>query len=619
MIRHKRVRKATVMAASFFTIAGVIFFIANYLSLGQNYYLSVDSELIDIAMLICELFITGLIIYFCVKYKRFYLIPLPVVQTGLIIWLEYFSNAVIQPSKTIYVDQLTIIMSAIIGIVGCLICIYALGYMKDYQAHHTEVKDRRPLFFFMLFAFLSAMFGLVFSNNLIWLFFFWEVTTLCSFILIGYSKTEEAIRNSFRALWMNLLGGLGFAAAIVYSALELHTLGLQQLVTMGMGGAAVIIPVTLLAFASLIKSAQFPFSRWLLGAMVAPTPTSALLHSATMVKAGVFLLIRLSPVMSNSWPGILVSTIGGFTFLAGSLLAISQSDGKKVLAYSTVANLGLIAACAGIGANEAVWAACLLMIFHAVSKSLMFLSVGAVENSTGSRNIEDMHGLIVKLPELAFVLVVGIAGMFLAPFGMLISKWAALKAFVDANSIPLIIFLVFGSAATLFYWTKWLAKLVAVLHNSERLPNTVKGNEWFSLIAHSVLMIILFLLFPVLSTYLIEPFIQGIFGSATPVIISEGNMNVMVIMLFMIIILPFGIRIFTFGKKQKIVASYMCGVNYGDDRDFIDSFGGRKKMYLSSWYMKNYFGEKRLLMPSEIISTAIMIAILIISIGGAVR
>ena len=103
------------------------------------------------------------------------------------------------------------------------------------------------------------------------------------------------------------------------------------------------------------------------------------------------------------------------------MLAISQSDGKKVLAYSTVSNLGLIAACAGVGMHEAVWAGVLLMMFHAVSKSLMFLSVGAVENSIGSRNIEDMHGLIVKLPEMAFVMIVGIAGMFLAPFGMLIS------------------------------------------------------------------------------------------------------------------------------------------------------------------------------------------------------
>ncbi len=185
----------------------------------------------------------------------------------------------------------------------------------------------------------------------------------------------------------------------------------------------------------------------------------------------------------------MVTTIGGFTFLATSMLAISQSDGKKVLAYSTVSNLGLIAACAGMGMHEAVWAGVLLMMFHAVSKSLMFLSVGAVENSIGSRNIEDMHGLIVKLPEMAFVMIVGIAGMFLAPFGMLISKWAALKAFVDSKSILLVVFLIFGSATTLFYWTKWLGKLVAVIHNSERLPNTIKGSEWFSLISHAVLMI----------------------------------------------------------------------------------------------------------------------------------
>ncbi len=616
-IKRNSVRKAVVKVASAFIIAGVVLFIAGYLSAGKNSFYLEDARLLDTIMLFCELLLTGFIIFLCIKYKRAYLIPLSLLQTGMIIWLEYFSGVPLSGGYHFYIDQLTVIMSFIIGVVGALICIYALGYMKKYQKHHKDIADRRPMFFFMLFVFLSAMFGLVFSNNLIWMFFFWEVTTFASFVLIGYSRTKEAVRNSFRALWMNLLGGLGFAIAIVYSALNLHTVGLQGLVAMGSSGAAVLVPVILLAFAALVKSAQFPFGRWLLGAMVAPTPTSALLHSATMVKAGVFLLIRLSPLMGNNYAGIMVTTIGGFTFLAGSLLAISQSDGKKVLAYSTISNLGLIAACAGVGANEAVWAAILLMIFHAVSKSLMFLSVGAVENKTGSRNIEDMHGLIVKQPELAFVLVVGIAGMFLAPFGMLISKWAALKAFVDAHSILLIIFLVFGSAATLFYWTKWLAKLVAVLHNSERLPGRIRGDEWFSLISHAILMIALFLLFPLISSQVIEPLLVNIFGAATPVIISQGNINIMVIMLFMIIILPFGIRIFTFGKKPKIVASYMGGVNVGDDRGFVDSYGSPKQMYLSGWYMKNVFGEKRLLVPSEVIATAMMISLLIVSLGGA--
>lgn len=619
-IRHNGARKVVVNVASAITIAGVILFIANFFTSGKSSFLNMpEPEIMNVVMLVCELFITGLIVFLCCKYKRYQIIPLPLIQTGLMIWLEYFSNITLQESQTFYVDQLAVIMCFVIGVVGCLICIYALGYMKSYHEHHKEVKDRRPMFFFMLFLFLSAMFGLVLSNNLVWMFFFWEITTLCSFLLIGYSKTQEAVRNSFRALWMNLLGGLGFSIAIVYCAVSLQTEGLQELIQMGSAGAAIIVPVILLSFAGLVKSAQFPFSRWLLGAMVAPTPTSALLHSATMVKAGVFLLIRLSPVLGNNAAGMMVMTVGGFTFLAGSLLAITDSDGKKVLAYSTIANLGLIAACAGVGANEAVWAACLLVIFHAVSKSLMFLSVGAVENNTGSRNIEDMHGLIVKMPELAFVLVVGIAGMFLAPFGMLISKWAALKAFVDANNILLLAFLVFGSAATLFYWTKWLAKLVAVLHHSDRLDKKVRGGEWLSLITHAILMIALLLAFPAISTYVIEPFLQGVFGFSTPEIISQGNVNIMIIMLFMIIILPFGIRIFTFGKKPKEVASYMGGVNYGDDREFIDSFGGRKKMYLSGWYLKNYFGEKKLLIPSEVIGAAVMITILIIAIGGAIH
>ena len=132
--------------------------------------------------------------------------------------------------------------------------------------------------------------------------------------------------------------------------------------------SAVLIPVILLAFAAMTKSALLPFSKWLLGAMVAPTPTSALLHSATMVKAGVYLLIRLAPVMSETLVGNMVALVGGFTFLIASMLAITVSDGKKVLAYSTISNLGLIAACAGVGTTETVWAAVLLVMFHAVSK-----------------------------------------------------------------------------------------------------------------------------------------------------------------------------------------------------------------------------------------------------------
>lgn len=616
MKKHGKTRKYFIFTCCILIVAAVLYFVTDALLSGKNATYLTETHAVDTLMLVAEIGIMGLVIYYGVRYKKYYVALLSAAQTGLIVWLELSGGSEIE-GMHIVADKLTIIMCLIIGVIGTLICVYAVGYMKDYHAHHTDFKDRRPFFFAMLFVFLGAMFGLVFSSNLTWIYFFWEITSICSFLLIGYNKSQEAINNSFKALWMNLLGGLGFAVAIVYCAKQLHVVELEKLVTMGTGTEIALIPVILLAFAGLTKSAQMPFSGWLLGAMVAPTPTSALLHSATMVKAGVYLLIRLAPALSGNLAGMMVTTVGGFTFFITSLLAISQSDGKKVLAYSTISNLGLITACAGVGLHEAVWAGVLLMMFHAVSKSLMFLSVGAVENSIGSRNIEDMHGLIVKLPELAFIMIVGIAGMFLAPFGMLISKWAALKAFVDSNSVLLVIFVVFGSSSTLFYWTKWLGKLVAMIHNSERLPNTTKGSEWFSLISQAFIMIALCISFPVASLYLVEPFLGDMFHNEVPAIISSGNMNIMLMMLCMIVILPIAVRLLTFGKKKKVVMSYMGGGNAGNDRSFVDSFGDKKGMYLANWYMEDYFGEKKLLMPSLVLAAAAIIILMVIAIGGA--
>ena len=323
----------------------------------------------------------------------------------------------------------------------------------------------------MLFVFLSAMFGLVFSNNLVWILFFWEITTFCSFVLIGYSQTEEATSNAFLALSMNLLGGVAFAAALIYIAsmdpsgrlLELNTLIYSGLVF-------AIIPAVLICFAGLTKAAQLPFSSWLLGAMVAPTPVSALLHSSTMVKAGVYIIVRFAPVLMGTTEGLMIALIGGITFLLASCMAISQSNAKRVLAYSTIGNLGLIVACAGVGTYNLMWVAILLMIFHAVAKSLLFLCVGTVENRIGSRDIEDMGGLIERMPKLAVMMFIGMAGMFLAPFGMIISKWAAIEAFTTAPfGLVFIVILAFGGSASLFFWCKWMGKILSVMRHQENV------------------------------------------------------------------------------------------------------------------------------------------------------
>jgi len=617
MRKQGKLRSVFVFFSCIVLIAAVLYFSVNGLITNKTQMFLPETHNLDLAMMAAEFGLMILIVVYAVRYRKYYVALLSIVQTGMMTWLDFSGKNEVTQAPHIFSDKLTIMMCLMIGIIGTLICVYAVGYMKEYHEHHKEYKDRSAFFFAILFVFLGAMFGLVFSNNLTWMYFFWEITSLCSFLLIGYTKTGESINNAFRALWMNLLGGLGFAGAILFCTLKLGVGDLHGFVALGTTSKAALIPLALLAFAGLTKSAQLPFSNWLLGAMVAPTPTSALLHSATMVKAGVFLLIRLSPMFQGNLVGTMVTTIGGFTFLMTSMLAISQSDAKKVLAYSTISNLGLITACAGVGMHEAVWAGVLLMLFHAVSKSLMFLSVGAVENSIGSRNIEDMHGLIVKLPGLAFVMITGIAGMFLAPFGMLISKWAALKAFVDSNSMILVVFLVFGSATTLFYWTKWLGKLVAVIHNSARLHSKVGKSQWISLLSQAFLMIALCILFPLVSTYMVEPFLSEMFHSTLPAIISAGNMNIMLMMLFAIVILPIAVRFLTFGKKQKIVMSYMGGANTGDDRHFVDSFGNDKEIYLANWYMEDYFGEKKLLRPSIMIATAAILILMAIVIGGA--
>ncbi|MBE5036284.1 NADH-quinone oxidoreductase subunit L [Subdoligranulum sp. DSM 109015] len=577
---------------------------------GQMVKLYQQTEGIDHLMLAGELVLMVLIVYLSIRHRKYPVILLSVGQTGLLIWSE-----TTQPVEAPYhmaVDCLAMLMCIIAAFVGGLICIYAVGYMKGYHKHHTEYQDRSGFFFSMLFLFLAAMFGLVLSENLVWMYFFWEITSVVSFLLIGYTRTEEAVNNSFRALWMNLLGGLGFAIGIAVAAGTLGTVQLGEVVAAG-----AVIPVVMLAFAGLTKSAQLPFSSWLLGAMVAPTPSSALLHSATMVKAGVYLLIRLSPALCNTMTGMTVAFIGGFTFIAASMMAIAQNDGKKVLAFSTISNLGLIVACAGIGAEETIWAAILLMIFHSVSKSMLFQAVGSIENSLGSRDIESMHGLLLRLPRLTYIMGIGIAGMYLAPFGMLISKWVALKAFVDADNYLLVIFLAYGSATTMLYWTKWLSKLVSLHHTKEPAHDATLPDQYLSMYIHAAATLLLCLLFPLVSTYVVDPMIVELFGSAHEVL-SMSVLTTMAIMLVSVIFVPSLMFLLTRATHRDYVPIYMGGINEGDNTYFTNSFGEPEHLYLSNWYLRFEFGMRRLMRPAVIVAAGVLIVMLCLIVGGAV-
>ena len=566
----------------------IILLVSQY-SKGTLYY-SFDAESIGLFMFFIEIIIAVFILYLGIKFKNYLVIGLMLLISVIMLYFEGVYAHTIDVKYSLFIDQFSIIMALIIGIIGSLICVYALGYMKDFHEHHKELKDRRNVFFFIMFVFLSAMFGLVFSNNLLWVYFFWEITTLCSFLLIGYTKTEESTKNAFTALWMNLLGGVAFAVAILYLASQAGgIMGLNEL--LASGKAIVLIPVVLIGFAGLTKAAQLPFSSWLVGAMVAPTPVSALLHSSTMVKAGVYIVVRLAPIFQATFSGYVLAFIGALTFLLASGIAISQSNAKRVLAYSTIANLGLIVACAGIGTYEAIWAAILLIIFHAISKSLLFLSVGTVEHKIDSRDIEDMNGLVMRMPRIAAMMVIGIAGMFLAPFGMLISKWAAIQAFIDAPyGFVFVIILAFGSALTLFFWAKWMGRLLVVTPEQEILETRIDSNIWIALISLAGLTAITCFIFPAISSTLIEPFLLQNYGNVTQ--LSQDNIIIMIMMLFMIVLLPLSILLPR--HKHRHLTPYMGGMTTNADMSFYGAIGLKRDMKLSNYYINSWFGEVKL-------------------------
>lgn len=611
LIRKEDLRGYMVYAGAGVIMLITVIFIMQWIFDGsETWMLYPSTELPDHLIAAGDIFLMGLILYMSLKYKRALSAILSIVQTVLMLYVE--STAKIAEGPHIMVDWFTILMCIIIAFIGGFICIYTVGYMKGYHNNHTDVRDRQPFFFAMLFLFLGAMFGLVFSQSLIWMYFFWEVTSVISFLMIGYTKTEEAINNSFNALWMNLLGGLGFAVAIAWMCLVNGTAQLQDILTAGSE-----IPLICLALAGLTKSAQLPFSTWLLGAMVAPTPSSALLHSATMVKAGVYLLLRISPALEGNTTGMIVSSIGGFTFIAASMMAIAQNDGKKVLAFSTISNLGLIVGCAGIGVEETVWAAIFLVIFHSVSKSMLFQSVGAAENTLHSRDIEDMHGLIIRVPKLAYIMGIGIAGMYLAPFGMLISKWVALKAFVDSGNFILVLFIAYGSATTMFYWTKWLAKLLCYHIPRDTVKDVTLKDEYVSMFFHAAVMLLLCLFLPLVASWLVNPIVQELFGNATSVL-SMSVLTTMAIMLVSIFIVPVVMFFISRSSHRDLVPIYMNGINKGDNRYFVNSFGEDEHLYLSNWYLRFEFGRRHLRIPSIILAAAVLIVGFCIVIGGAI-
>jgi ech hydrogenase subunit A len=355
------------------------------------------------------------------------------------------------------IDPLAMTLLGVSVVVGGLITVYALGY-EPAHLHHRGLSPRRTAAFLAwLLVFVSTMDLLVLADDLRLLVVGWEATTLCSFMLIGFDGDRTAVLAARRALAYNLLGGIALGAAVLLAGPGGR---LSDLVA-GDVTARWALPLILAGCigAAATKSALVPFHPWLLGAMVAAAPVSALLHASAMVKAGSYLLLRLAPpIAADGLLGPALTVLGGFSFAVTAVEALRQRDLKRILALSTISTLGLIAAAAGLGSPAALAAGVMLLVFHAAAKALAFLSVGAIEQVTRTRDLEALVGSLRTVPRLAGPLVIAAVALALPPFGLVVAKWAILE--IGAREVPLMVLLAIGGAAYLALWTAVIGRLI---------------------------------------------------------------------------------------------------------------------------------------------------------------
>ncbi|MFT3739198.1 MAG: proton-conducting transporter membrane subunit [Breznakibacter sp.] len=288
------------------------------------------------------------------------------------------------------IDGLSLIFGLMISGIGFLVLNYAAGYMKG----HPQIGR----FLLLMTLFMVAMLGLVLSENLISLFFFWELTSVFSFLLIGFDNhSEKARKSALQALLITSLGGLSLLFAILLIG---HVAGSYEISQLAGKGLHVTnhhyypLIFGLLSIAVFTKSAQFPFHFWLPGAMNAPTPVSAYLHSATMVNAGVFLLLRVYPFLGGTWAWETVFPfVGVVTMFVGAFLSFGEKDIKRILAFTTISALGTMVLLAGLGTNEATKAVLVFFVVHGLYKGALFMITGIIDKATGTRDLMQLGHL----------------------------------------------------------------------------------------------------------------------------------------------------------------------------------------------------------------------------------
>jgi len=479
-------------------------------------------------------------------------------------------------------NGLSLAFALLITGTGVLVFLYAHAYMKSYK--------NLTVFYFYLFLFSAAMLGLVLSGNLIQLFVFWELTSFLSFLLISFFHEKEAARNAaFQSLFITGIGGLVMLAGFVLLGSVAGSYSVADWVAQAdlLKSHRFYLPGLILIFTGVFtKSAQFPFHFWLPGAMQAPTPVSSYLHSATMVKAGIFLLALLSPVLggTSEWTYILTLT-GVITMFLGAYFAITQTDIKAILAYTTISSLGVLVMLLGIDTALSVKAAMLFLFVHAFYKAAMFMIAGFIDKKTGTRDWRNLGGLAKSMPITFIVATLALLSMAgLPPMLGFLGKELIYEAKIQSPVIAPYV-LVLGVAGNAFMIAVSLFFLFKVfLGKAKNQVQISVKNDWAYIFGPALLALLslVFGLFPgLLGETIIEPALISVLKEAYNVKLKLWHgFNTVFFLSVFTVVLGFALFYIIY-KKESVLEKWRAANQRFFSIRFVDVFNNSLNGFLA--------------------------------------
>jgi multicomponent Na+:H+ antiporter subunit A len=463
-------------------------------------------------------------------------------------------------SMSLYLDGLSLFFALIISFIGILIIIYASGYF-----HHNSNVGR---FYMIVLLFMGAMLGVVMAGNLFSMFVFWELTSLTSYLLIGFKHEQPESRwAALQSLLITGGGGLALFAGLILIRIITGSFDIADTLSNPdlIQSHNLYLPILLLVgIGAFTKSAQAPFHFWLVGAMAAPTPVSAYLHSATMVKAGIYLLARLSPVLGGTveWH-LIVTLMGGITMVLGAVLALPQFDLKKLLAYTTISALGMIVMLIGIGSSLAIKAAMVFLLVHSLYKGSLFMVAGGIDHVTGIRDVRTLSGLKQAMPLTAIAgLLAALSMAGIPPFFGFIGKeliyeaklhthnwtWLITVAGIFANSVNVTIAIVVGIFP---FWGK-----INKIYEKEIMG---PAGLWFGPLVAALLGLVFGLIPTLLAGSIFTPLISSILGKSYTVKLSLWH-GFNIALLLSIVTVALGFLLFFLRKQFMLWPSKLQNV-----------------------------------------------------------